>query len=81
MTQATLFDQALSPTQQEVIEALRWLIVPGDTHDIQRALGEHGITRERNTLAKRLGELESKGLVERVGHSARKGTPTTWRRK
>lgn len=84
MTDApTLFDApSLTPTQQEVIEALRWLIVPGDTSDIQRALGEHNIPRATNCIAKRLTELERKGLVERVGRRAVKGvTRTVWRRK
>lgn len=71
----------LSPCQQEVHEALRWLIVASDTTDIQRALAEHGISRQTNTIAKRLCELEGKGLVERCGRNySRRGHPTTWRR-
>lgn len=82
--QLPLFDvKPLSPSQQEVHEALRWLIVAGTTTDIQRALAEHGIQRERNSIAKRLCELEGKGLVERVGteHVGRGISRTTWRRK
>lgn len=71
----------LSPSQQEVMEALRLLIVASSTSDIQRVLQDHNILRDRNCLAKRLGELRDKGLVEPVGHDfSRKGHPTTWRR-
>jgi len=70
----------LSPSQQEVLEALRWCVVASDTGDIQRALREHGIIRERNCIAKRLTELEAKGLVERAGTSFGKRPRTTWRR-
>ena len=71
----------LPPSQQEVMESLRMLIVASTTADIQRCLAEHNITRERSCLAKRLGELREKGLVEPVGHDfSRKGHPTTWRR-
>lgn len=81
--QATLFDpvRPLSPSQQEVLEALRWLVTSSDTTDIQRVLGEHNIRRERSNIAKRLCELEEVGLVVRVGRNfGRRGNPTTWRR-
>jgi len=85
VTQTSLFDppetKPLSPTQQEVVEALRWLIVASDTSDIQRALAEHNINRQRNEIAKRLCELELLGRVVRVGRNFdRRGWPTTWRR-
>lgn len=71
----------MSPTQQEVYEALRWVIVAADTTLLQDALAEHGIRRQTNTIAKRLCELEAKGLVERVGRNfSRRGHPTLWRR-
>lgn len=80
---ATTPPRTLSPCQAEVIEALRWLVAAGDTADIQRALAEHDIPRERNSIAKRLCELEDFGLVERVGtRSAGRGvTRTLWRRR
>jgi predicted transcriptional regulator len=85
VTQTSLFDppetKPLGPTQQEVVEALRWLIVASDTSDIQRALAEHNINRQRNEIAKRLGELEARGLVARTGRNFdRRGWPTTWKR-
>ena len=77
-----LADKRLSATQQSVYEALRWLIVSSDPHDIQRALAEHNIPMERNEIYSRLAELERKGLVERVGRNfGRRGNPLTWRRK
>lgn len=84
--QASLFDatpaRPLKPSQQEVMEALRVLIVASDTADIQRALRERGIPREKNCLSKRLHELEALSLVERVGKNfgPRGVTRTTWRR-
>lgn len=74
--------RVLKPTQQEVLEALRWLIVPGDTADIQRALAEHNIPREKSCIAKRLCELEALGLVTRLGRVADgKGiVRTKWKR-
>lgn len=75
------FATALSPTQQEVYEALRLLIVAADTTDIQKVLAEHNIQRQTNTIAKRLCELEAKGLVRRSGRNmTRRGHPTTWSR-
>jgi hypothetical protein len=81
-TQGSLFTdpKPLSPSQAECLEALRWLVAPGVTHDIQRALAEHGISRERNCLAKRLTELERLGRVERVGKAFGGRPRTTWRR-
>lgn len=80
-SQPTLWDKALAPAQQECLEALRWLMVASDTTDIQKALAEHGIPRERSNIAKRLNELEAMGLVERVGRNlTRRQHPTTWRR-
>jgi hypothetical protein len=82
--QETLFagPKPLSPSQAEVLEAMRWMVVAGDTGDIQAALREHGIDRQTNVIAKRLCELEDRGLVERTGkHFVRRGvTRTTWRR-
>ena len=82
--QTSLFDAepvALAPAQAEVVEALRWLIVASDTTDVQRALREHNIPRERSNIARRLFEFEGLGLVERVGHNMdRRGHPTLWRR-
>jgi hypothetical protein len=85
VTQTSLFDppetKPLSPSQQECLEALRWLIVASDCSDIQRALREHGIDRQTNTIARRLCDLEAMGLVVRVGRNFdRRGWPTTWRR-
>lgn len=82
MSQQTLDldPRSLTPTQQEVVEALRVLMHSADTTDIQRVIAEHGIPRDRNCLAKRLCELEALNRVERVGRNfARRGHPTTWR--
>lgn len=82
--QLNLLDPPAKPlghAQAAVHEALRWLIVAGDTTDLQKALGEHGMPMERSNIARRLCELEEMGLVERVGHNySRRGNPTTWRR-
>lgn len=82
MVEPSLFDAPhVSPAQAECLEALRWLMVASDTTDIQHALAEHNIQRQTNTIAKRLCELEAKGLVERTGRNLhRRGHPTTWRR-
>lgn len=70
----------LKPSCQEVYEALGRIVGPADTTDIRDMLANYGITRERSNLSKRLCEMESLGLVVRVGHSTRQGAPTTWRR-
>lgn len=84
MNQPSLFPDKVkgpSPSQQECLEALRWLVAAGSTADIQLVLAEHGLRREKNCLAKRLGELERMGLVERVGTAYDGRTArTTWRR-
>jgi DNA-binding MarR family transcriptional regulator len=81
--QASLFEttRPLSPSQTEVLRALRRMGAPGCTADIERALLEHGAPQQRNCIARRLDELLERGLVERVGHDfSRRGSPTTWRR-
>lgn len=82
MTQLSLLDPVrLRPAQQEVVEALKKITGPATTADLQRVLADHGLLRDRSCIAKRLGEIEALGLVERVGHDlTRKGNPTTWRR-
>lgn len=85
--QLSLLDAApakpLKPSQQEVMEALRVLIVASDTSAIQEVLASHNIPREKNCIAKRLTELERLGLVERVGknHLEHGVARTTWRRR
>lgn len=73
----TLFETTLNASQQEILEALRWVVVAADTALIQKALAVHNIPRERNCIAKRLCELEEMGLVRRVGSNGRR---TTWGR-
>lgn len=84
MNQPSLFEEKVkspSPSQQQVLEALRWLVVAADTLDIQRVLQDHDIRKDRNIISKRLGELEGMGLVERVGTAYDGRTArTTWRR-
>lgn len=53
--------------QAECLEALRWLIVPGDCHDIRRVLLEHNMDRPVNGIATRLKACEFRGWVERCG--------------
>jgi len=67
--------------EDEVLQALRWLVCASDTHDIQRVLAEHTMQRDRNCLARRLTSLERKGLVRRCGFKeATTGRRTTlWR--
>ena len=80
--QVSMLEPRLMPSQEEVMEALRYITHAADTTDIQKALAEHNIPRERSNLAKRLCELEDLGLVERVGRNVhRTGHPTTWRRR
>jgi len=67
--------------EDEVLQALRWLVCASDTHDIQRVLAEHSLNRDRNCIARRLTSLERKGLVRRCGYKeATTGRRTTlWR--
>ena len=53
--------------EQEVRDALRWLVCGSDTHDIQQVLAARGMVRDRNNIARRLTSLERKGVVRRVG--------------
>lgn len=66
--------------ERECIEALRRLIVASDCHDIARVLGEYGLVRPTNTIARRLTSLERKGFVRRSGVKQRAaGKPcATW---
>lgn len=57
----------LSAREQEVMQALRWLIAASDTHDIQAVLAEHSMARDRNCIARRLTSLERRGRVRRGG--------------
>ncbi len=70
-----------NPREDEVLEALRWLVCASDTHDIQRVLAEHSMQRDRNCIARRLTSLERKGLARRAGFKdATTGRRTTlWR--
>jgi hypothetical protein len=84
MHEPTLFEtrQALSPSQEMCVEALRWLAIPGTTADVERVLLEHNIRLPRNVISKRLQEAEAKGHCERTGREylSRGVTRTTWRR-
>ena len=53
--------------EQEVRDALRWLVCGSDTHDIQQVLAARGMHRDRNCISRRLTSLERKGVVRRVG--------------
>lgn len=81
--QLALFPPAdLSDSQAEVYEALSHVTGSADCLDLERVLHAHGRNRERNAIGKRLGELEGKGLVMRVGTAVQGGTRrTTWRRR
>ena len=82
--QPTLFDApSLNARQQEVYEALRKMVVAGDTAAIQATIAEYiPVPRERSCIAKRLCEMEAMGLVERTGRNMdRAGHPAQWRRR
>ena len=53
--------------EDEVRQALRWLVCGSDTYDIQQVLAAHGMPRDRNCISRRLTSMERKGLVRRVG--------------
>lgn len=53
--------------EDEVCEALRWLVCAGDCHDIRAVLLEHGLDRPTNTISRRLTSLERHGRVRRAG--------------
>lgn len=49
--------------EQEVLDALRFLVVASSTHDIQQHLELYGIKRDRNCISRRLTTLVRKGVV------------------
>lgn len=53
--------------EDEIVQALRWLICASDTADIQRVLRDHGMDRDRNNIARRITSLCRKGVVRSVG--------------
>lgn len=53
--------------EQEVLDALRGLVVASSTHDIQRWLAGYGILRDRNCIGRRLTSLVKKGAVTDQG--------------
>lgn len=69
----------VNPREDEILQALKRLVVASDTHAIQAVLGEYGLVRERNTISRRLTSLERKGLVVRCGFVMRPGHPPTTR--
>lgn len=53
--------------EQEVLDALRGLVVASSTHDIQRWLAGYGISRDRNCIGRRLTSLVRAGKVSDQG--------------
>jgi hypothetical protein len=67
--------------EQEVVDALRFLVAASDCHDIRRTLLGFGFDRPTNCIGRRLTSLERKGLVRKCGTKVgAAGKPTTlWR--
>jgi hypothetical protein len=53
----------LNAREQEVVDALRFLVVASSTHDIQQHLEKYGIKRDRNCISRRLTSLVRRGVV------------------
>ncbi len=73
----------LRPRQQEVVDALRHLVVTSTADDVKRVLAERGLHRERNEVASRLSELAGMipQRVRKVGvrRNHRNKSVATWR--
>ncbi len=71
----------LAPRQDEVIQALRGLVVTSTADDVKRYLAERGLLRERNEVSSRLNELAKLGRVRKVGvrRNHRGRTVSTWK--
>ncbi len=53
--------------EQEVLDALRGLVVASSAHEIQRWLAGYGIMRDKNCIARRLTSLVRAGKVNDQG--------------
>lgn len=53
--------------EQEVVDALRGLVVASSTHDIQQWLASYGLKRDRNNISRRLTSLVRAGKVSDQG--------------
>lgn len=53
--------------EQEVVDALRGLVVASSAYDIQQHLASYGIRRDKNCVSRRLTSLVRKGLVDDRG--------------
>ena len=53
--------------KREVVEAMTRLRFPSTARQIQQDMAQHGIQRERGSVASRLSQLEHDHLVAKVG--------------
>lgn len=53
--------------EREILEALRFLSVASSAYEIQQALNQYGIPRDKNCISRRLTSLVRKGLVSDQG--------------
>lgn len=53
--------------EREILEALRFLSVASSAYEIQQALNNYGIPRDKNCISRRLTSLVRKGLVSDQG--------------
>lgn len=53
--------------EQEIVTALRFLIVASSAYEIQQYLSRNNIPRDRNCISRRLTSLVRKGIVTDTG--------------
>lgn len=71
----------LRARQQEVVDALRFLVGSATADEVRTVLREYGFDRERNEVSSRLSELERLGITRKVGvrRNHKNKSVATWR--
>lgn len=57
----------INAREQEIVDALRFLVVASSAYEIQQALNNRGIARDKNCVSRRLTSLVRKGVVSNQG--------------